>query len=93
MWGQKKGGKEKKKRKKKNYREVSLMVQTALTFLFGILRVIFSPPKHSNNQGKAEGPREAKFNYLEIRDQYLSTFDNMLIICTPQNSIPTTAIG
>lgn len=69
------------------------MVQTALTFLFGILRVNYSPPSTEKNKVKPEGPREANFNYLEIQDQYLSTFDNMLIICTPQNSIPPTAIG
>lgn len=42
---------------------------------------------------KPEGPREVNLNYLEIPDQYLSTSDNMLIICTPQNSVPPAVIG
>ncbi len=77
----------------KNYSEVSMMAQATLTFLLGIFtRKLFST-KHGNFEVKAEGPREANLNYLEIQDQYLSTFDNMLIICTPQNSIRPTAIG
>lgn len=55
-------------------------------------RELFST-KLGKNKVKPEGPREANLNYLEIQDQYLSTFDNMLIICTPQNSMPPTAIG
>lgn len=77
-----------------NYGEVSWMAQTTLTFLFGILRFNYSPASPGKKiRVKPEGPREVNLNYLEIQDQYLSTFDNMLIICTPQNSIPFPAIG
>lgn len=79
----------------KNYSEVSWMAHTTLTFLFGIFTVyLFSSEGGKKKiEVKPEGPREVNLNYLEIQDQYLSTFDNMLIICTPQNSIPSTAIG
>lgn len=74
---------------KKSNSEVKLAGQTALTFLFGILRVNYSSPSVGSNPKV----QERNLNYLEIQDQYLSTLDNMLIICTPQNSIPPTAIG
>lgn len=78
----------------KNYSEVSCTAHTTLTFLFGIFtRELFSTKHGKKIKVKPEGPVEANLNYLEIQDQYLSTFDNMLIICTPQNSIPPTAIG
>lgn len=80
---------------RQNYSEVSCAAhKTTLTFLFGILRVDFILPQtRKNTKVKPKGPREVNLNYLEIQDQYLSTFDNMLIICTPQNSRPRPAIG
>lgn len=54
---------------------------------------LFSSKHGKKIKVKPKGPREVNLNYLEIQYQYLSTFDNMLIICTPQNSIPSTAIG
>lgn len=77
---------------KKNNSEVKLAGQTALTFLFGILRLNYSSPS-ATNVGSSPKVQERNLNYLEMQDQYLSTFDNMLIICTPQNSIPPIAIG
>lgn len=86
-----------KKSRKKNYSEVSPVAQTERHSPFS--SAFFTRKLFSTRHGefkikvKPEGPREANLNYLEILDQYLSTFDNMLIICTPQNSMPPAAIG